>query len=436
MANGQMAMNYETTIQQDPDAPEISGAQEERHARRRKRIIIISLIGLVLLLGLLAYFLTGGEKAATGDTAAEAAAGGGEQAPVVTVVAPGSDTVVSAINATGTVAARFDTPVSVVGEGGRVTRVYVDAGDWVRQGQVLASVDRSVQNQQVAGLEAQISVAQANLELAESQLARALQLVDRGFISQADVERLTAERDGARAQLRVARASVNEAQARNARLSVVAPASGIILERMVQPGQTVTQGSGTLFRLATGGQMELQALLSESDLAQLSVGVPAEVTPVGTGETLNGQIWQIAPTIDPQSRQGIARIALDYNRALRPGGFANATIRAGAVSAPVLPESAVQSDDKGNYVYIVGKDNKVERRSVQIGTVSAQGLTIANGLNGTELVVLYAAGFLNPGETVQPRRQSASSSRGGANAKAATPPAAKAPGTPAAKAEQ
>ena len=421
-----MAMNYESTITHDVEAPGIAGAQEERRSRRRKRLVIAAIIGVVLLLGLLGYFLSGGQKAGAGDTPAEAAAGGGEQAPVVTVVAPGSNTVVNAINASGTVAARYDTPVGVVGEGGRVVKVYVNAGDWVKQGQVLASIDRSVQNQQVAGLQAQISVAQANLDLAKSQLGRALQLVDRGFISQADVDRLTAERDQAQAQLQVARASVNEAQARNARLSVVAPTSGIILERTVEPGQTVTQGSGNLFRMAAGGQMEMQALLSESDLSNLTVGVPAQVTPVGTSEPLNGKIWQVAPTIDPQTRQGIARIALSYDKALRPGGFANATIRAGAVSAPVLPESAVQSDDAGNFVYIVGDGNKVVRRSVTIGTVSSQGLTIAKGLNGTELVVLYAAGFLNPGETVQPRRQSSASARGNADAAPPEAPATKA----------
>ena len=398
-------MNYESTITNDISSPGVTGAQDERIARRRKRVIIAVIIVAVLLIGILGYVLTGGKKSAADAAPGAAAAGGGEQAPVVTVVAPGSDTVVDAITAGGTIAARFDTPVGVVGEGGRVTAVYVDAGDWVKRGQVLASIDRSVQNQQVAGLQAQISVAQASLELAQSQLSRALQLVDRGFISQADVDRLTAERDQAQAQLRVARASVNEAQARNARLSVVAPASGIILERTVQPGQTVTQGSGNLFRMAAGGQMEMQALLSETDLANLSVGVPAEVTPVGTTDTLKGRIWQVAPTIDPQSRQGIARIALSYDKSLRPGGFANATIRAGAVSAPVLPESAVQSDDKGNYVLIVGANNKVERRGVTIGSVTSAGLTITGGLNGTEMVVLYAAGFLNPGETVQPRRQ-------------------------------
>ncbi len=396
-------MNYETTIDKDLSGTGLSVVEDERRARRRKRIIIAALFAIVIAIGLAAYFLTGGEKAATAEAADGAASDA--QAPVVTVVAPGSNTVVSTINAAGTVAARFDTPVSVVGEGGRVTQVYVNAGDWVKQGQVLASIDRSVQNQQVSGLQAQISVAKANVELAQSQLTRALRLVDRGFISEADVDRLTAERDRATAQLRVASAAVNEAQARNARLSVVAPTSGIILERMVQPGQTVTQGSGSLFRIAAGGQMELQALLSEGDLARVSIGVPAQVSPVGTAQALTGQVWQIAPTIDPQSRQGIARIALSYDRALRPGGFANATIRAGAVSAPVLPESAVQSDAKGNYVYVIGAGNKAVRRNVEIGAVTDAGLTIVRGLSGSELVVVYAGGFLNPGEVVQPRRQ-------------------------------
>ena len=101
------------------------------------------------------------------------------------------------INATGTLAARREIPVGVVGEGGAVSRVFVDAGDWVKQGQVLVSVDRSVQVQQAAALEAQIGVARADAQLAQNELDRALQLVERGFISKADVDRKTATRDSA-----------------------------------------------------------------------------------------------------------------------------------------------------------------------------------------------------------------------------------------------
>jgi HlyD family secretion protein len=151
--------------------------------------------------------------------------------------------------------------------------------------------------------------------------------------------------------------------------------------------------------------MELQAQLGEADLATISEGVSATVTPVGDSRQFNGQIWQVSPVIDPQTRQGIARIALPFDRALRPGGFASVEIKAGAVTAPILPESAVQNDRDGSFVYIVGKNNKVERRVVKVGSVTANGLTIAEGLDGTERVVLFAGGFLNPGETVNPKNQ-------------------------------
>ena len=111
--------------------------------------------------------------------------------------------------------------------------------------------------------------------------------------------------------------------------------------------------------------------------------------------------------IDPQSRQGVVRIAVPYTPALRPGGFAEAQITAGTTTAPLLPQSAVLSDDKGNYVYIVNGKNEVERRDIKIGTVNDSGVTIASGLSGNEAVVLSAGPFLNPGQKVNPKREAA-----------------------------
>jgi HlyD family secretion protein len=385
-------MNYETTLTPAHDAlnPEQSGG-------RRTRLWVIIALALALIIGAAAYYILGnaGKPVAAG-------ADKQSQAQTVTVVAPGSETVVRSINATGTLAARREIPVGVVGEGGQVARVFVDAGSWVEQGQVLASIERSVQVQQVGGAEAQINSARADLRLAQSELDRALKLVDRGFISKADVDRKTANRDSANARVAIAVAQLGELRARNARLDIRAPVSGFILERKVEPGQTVSAGSGILFRMAQGGQMELQAQLSEADLAAVSVGVPAAVTPVGTDQVFTGSIWQVSPTIDPQSRQGIARISLPFDRALKPGGFASVEIKAGAMTAPVLPESAVQNDKDGSFVYLVVAGNKVERRAVKTGTVSPKGIPIIEGLNGTERVVLFAGGFLNPGETVTP----------------------------------
>lgn len=404
-------MNYESSFGGDAVTARSEDVYEsdvdDAAKKKRRNIIIAALVILALLIAAGLYFSGGNAETAAGEGAQAGAGGTESQAPAVTVIVPGSGSVERVINATGTLAARREMPVGIAGEGGQVVRVLVQPGDWVKTGQVLAIIDQDVQTQQARSLAAQIKVNEADAVLAQNELDRALQLVDRGFISKADVDRRRATRDGAEARVEIARAQLREAQARNGRLNIRAPEGGLVLERNVEPGQVVGAGTGVLFRLAAGGEMELRAQMGEADLASLSVGVRAEVRPVGAGRTFNGQVWQLLPVINETSRQGIARIALGYDKALRPGGFASAAVVSGSSQSPVLPESAVLSDDKGSYVYVVGKDNKVERRDVTTGTVTPRGIAIASGITGKERVVLYAGGFLNPGETVRPQMQGA-----------------------------
>ncbi|NIJ23437.1 efflux RND transporter periplasmic adaptor subunit [Sphingomonas japonica] len=396
-------MNYETGGIGPGEAIAIEDGREGR-PRRRRWIIVAAILLIVAALAAAAYFFRSGEAEGEAGTAAPGAAApaGGGQIPSVTVAVPGRVTVTKVVSGTGAIAARREMPVGVAGEGGLVTRVLVEPGSWVNSGQVLATVDRSVQAQTAASLAASVRVAQADADLAQAQLERANQLVDRGFISRADIDQRTATRDAAVARVRVAQAQLQEAQARNGRLDIRAPAAGLVLTRAVEPGQIVSSGSGVLFRVAMGGQMEMRAQLSESDLARVSVGVPAEIQPVGSEETFSGEVWQVSPVIDPQTRQGIARIAVRYDRALRPGGFASARIQTGATTAPMLPESAVLNDQQGSFVYILDAENKAQRRPVTVGDVSDAGVAIASGITGTERVVLTAGAFLNPGQKVVP----------------------------------
>lgn len=393
-------MNYEAAVTADgPDFPasDLPGMTGEL-ARPGKRGLVISaiLLAIVLAAVVTAYLMSDGDAAAD-------AAGNADQAPLITVVSPGSGTIEGEIATTGTLAARRAMPVGVAGEGGRVLSVPVEAGQWVGAGQVLAVIDRSVQNQQAASADAQVQVARADARLAQANLDRASQLVERGFISKADVDRLTSTRDAAAARVNVAIAQARELRERNARLNIVAPSAGLVLERNVEPGQVVGGGSGTLFLIARDGEMELLANVGEVDLGRLSVGTQAQVVPVGTEKVFTGRIWQVAPVIDRTNRQGTARIALPYSPELRPGGFASATIKTGTITAPILPESALLSDDRGSYVYIVDGRNKIVRRPVKTGLVTAGGIAITEGLTGAEKVVVRAGGFLNAGETVKPR---------------------------------
>jgi multidrug efflux pump subunit AcrA (membrane-fusion protein) len=359
-------MNYESGPIRDEQLALEGGPAP---SRRKRRIAVIA--GLIAVIaGLFVIFGRGGD-----DKPAGAAPGrGAEQAPPVTVIAPGRQTIDRVISANGSLAARREMPVGVAGEGGRVTRVLVEPGQWVRAGQVLATVDRSVQAQTAESLAAQIRVAEADAKLAEAQLNRAQALVANGFVSRADIETRTANRDAAFARVRVARAQLGQQRAATSRLDIRAPAAGLVLTRQVEPGQIVSAGSGVLFRMAQGGEMEMRAALSEGDLAGLRT---------------------------------IARIALPYNVALRPGGFATAAIVGGASTVPQLPETAVQTDRTGNFVYVVGSDDRAVKRPVKTGGVTDQGVLIVEGLNGTERVVVAAGAFLSPGQKVKPLVQGA-----------------------------
>ncbi|HEX7781301.1 MAG TPA: efflux RND transporter periplasmic adaptor subunit [Sphingobium sp.] len=392
-------MNFETQLTGDVAMAEFD---DDVARRRKRRIILVALAAIAVVLIAAAVMVRG-----RGGDAAAAGAANGAVAPVVTVVVPGQSSVQRTVSATGSLAARVEMPVAVVGEGGQVVSVLVQPGDWARAGQTLAVIERSVQSEQIRSLAAQVKVAQADAKLAQAELDRAKALVDRGFISKADIDRKTATRDAADAKVNVAVAQLGEQRARTGRLDIRAPAAGLVLTRTVEPGQVVAAGTGTLFRMAKAGEMEMLAQVSEGDLARLKVGISATVTPVGGARSFVGHVWQISPVVDPQNRQGVARIALKFDPALRPGGFAGVSIVSGSGDAPLLPESAVQSDEKGNYVYVVDAANKAQRRDVTIGQVSSAGVAITSGLTGREKVVVSAGAFLTPGQKVKPELQKA-----------------------------
>jgi RND family efflux transporter MFP subunit len=331
--------------------------------------------------------------------------------PHVTVIVPGQREVASVVAVTGTLAARREMPVGIAGEGGMVSRVLVEAGDQVKAGQVLATVERSVQVEQTNQTSAQVAAARADAAIANSNLERAQALVGRGFISRADLDQKIATRDAAIARVKLAQAQLGEARARLGRLDIRAPTDGLVLTRSIEAGQIVGPTSGALFKIAERSEIELLARLAEQDLARLSVGSTAQVTPIGSDRAFPGHVWQLSPVIDPATRQGIARVALSYDPALRPGGFASTTITSGRALAPVLPESAVLSDDRGNFVYVIDRDSKVVRKDVKTGQVSDQGIAIASGLSGHERVVLSAGAFLSVGDKVVPELKPAPQKR-------------------------
>jgi len=139
-------------------------------------------------------------------------------------------------------------------------------------------------------------------------------------------------------------------------------------------------------------------------------GQPVEVRLTGTSRAYPGRVRLLGAVIDPQTRLGLVRVSLAPDANLRPGAFARAEVTVSNADRIVLPQTAVLSDDKGSYVLIVDAQNKVQRRPVHVSGIIANGVTIADGLNGKEHVVATAGAFLQEGEVVNPVVKSADSS--------------------------
>jgi HlyD family secretion protein len=322
--------------------------------------------------------------------------------PTVSVTSVGVSTVPTTVSIIGTIAARYDMPIGVEGDGGRVAAIYVEAGDHVKQGQVLAHLNNSVLEPQVANLEAALDEARAEAELADAEYHRALEVGASGALSAEETEKRRSSGVTAAAKVKVAAAQLNEAKARLARADIRAPAEGIILTRTVEVGQTAMPGGDPLFRLSKDGEIELRGQVAEQDLPLLKVGQQVDVRLTGTSKVYDGHIRLLGEIIDPATRLGTARVSLTPDPNLRPGAFARAEVTVSNAERTVLPQTAVLNDDKGSYVLIVNAQNKVERRAVRVSGIVQNGVSIAAGVVATEQVIATAGAFLEQGELVKP----------------------------------
>jgi HlyD family secretion protein len=367
--------------------PGDGGSTRSKWTAAAVAVAVLAIVGVILWRG------------HTGDPAATSLSAR-QTVPLVSVISPGVTSVTSTVTFTGTISARYDMPIGIEGDAGRIVGVYVEAGDRVKRGQILAKIDESVWQPQVNRLAASLEQAKAQAALSAAEYRRAAAVESAGALSAEEIEKRRALSVTDAAAVKVAAAMLAEAEARLNRTRVVAPADGVVLTRRAEVGQTASPGGEALFRLASGGEIEMRGQVAEQDMAVLTVGQPALVHLVGSTQPFDGKVRLLGAVIDPQTRLGDIRISLKPNSALRPGAFARGSVSVSKAERPILPQTAVLSDAEGPYVFVVGSDNRVERRDVQVGGTISAGIIITKGLSGDERVVTTAAGFLRRGEQV------------------------------------
>lgn len=349
-------------------------------------------IAIVALLGVRLTQTINAKKAVTNKLAI----------PTVSVTQVGVSTSPTTVEIIGTINARYDMPIGVEGDGGRIDAIYVEAGDHVKRGQLLARLNVSVLTPQVANLAASLEEARAEAELADAEYRRAVAVGASGALSVEETQRRKSTSVTAGAKVKVAAAMLAEAQAKLARAEVRAPSDGIILTRNVEVGQTATPGGEALFRLSENGEVELRGEVAEQDLPLLKLNQEVSVRLTGDSRIYPGQVRLLGAVIDPQTRLGTVRVSLKPDPNLRPGAFARAEVTVSHAERTVLPQTAVLTDDKGSYVLVVTAQNKIERRPVHVSGIAGNGVTIADGVKDKESVVATAGAFLQEGEEVKP----------------------------------
>ncbi|MCX8280304.1 efflux RND transporter periplasmic adaptor subunit [Phyllobacterium sp. 0TCS1.6C] len=352
-------------------------------------------------------------------------------APSINVVAVRRQEMVATLTVTGTVVPRQEVAVGTDVAGLRVLELNADEGDVVKEGDVLARLDKSSLEIQLAQIEAQAaqataSIAQSQAQIVDAEIAvrQALEALDRarslsakGYTSKAEFDNATNAHDSAKAKLNTARHALSAtetqlqlvaAQKRDVLLrlekaDVRAPASGVILSRDALLGAIVSANAGPLFRIGRDSDFELAANVPEVDLPHLRPGMTVAVRVSGMEEPVTGRIRLISPEVAAASRLGPVKISLDRNPNIRPGNFARAVVELARRDNISVPLSSIVYDATDTVVQVV-KNGFIDSRKVALGIRDGQSAEIVSGLEEGEEVVVRAGTFVAHGDRVTPVR--------------------------------
>ncbi len=358
----------------------------------------------LLLTALAAATVSAGFAAFNARAADEKPAAPPKPALTVTVTQPQTANLPLKISANGNIAAWQEASVGTEANGLRLAEVRANVGDVVKKGQVLAVFAADTVMADVAQAKAAVAEAEATLAEAAANAQRARDLQPAGALSGQQINNyLTSERT-AQARLEAVRAAARVQQLRLAQTQVVAPDHGIISARSATVGAVLPAGQ-ELYRLIRQGRLEWRAEVPSSELARVKVGQPATVAATSGAAPVVGKVRMVAPTVDPQTRNGIVYVDLgamgNKSGEVKAGMYARGEFDIGNSNALTLPQTAVVLRDGFSYVLRVGADSKVSQAKVSVGRRVGDRIEITSGLDARALVVAAGGGFLSDGDTVK-----------------------------------
>jgi len=286
--------------------------------------------------------------------------------------------------------------------GGRVIERFVDIGDRVQQGQVLATLDTTQYVAAVRASEAARDAAQARRDQAETTYARLEALLNSGTMTRSAVEDAQAERRSAQAALDAAEADLARARDTQDDTSLLAPASGIVAARMLEVGEIVQPGQ-PVYLVAEDGPRNARFNIYEAALIGVNQEVPIELEVLGASGRYSGRVREIAPTLNPLTGTIAVKLAIEGESENLPlGATVVGHAQARAVQAVILPASALTIAGTAPAVWVISpSDSRLELRPVEVEAFKNEHVIIKGGLSEGERVAIVGPRAMRPGLLVE-----------------------------------
>ena len=371
----------------------------EGDGRNLKRIGIIGVVAAVAIVGAGIAARSHSETQLATWTSTQAV-------PTVTVIHAAASKGTGALVLPGQLAALQSAPI-YARTSGYIRKWYVDIGDSVRQGQVLAVLDAPEVDQQLAAAQADYQTARANQQLAASTATRWKTMLAKDAVSKQETDEKVGDLAAKTAVTNAASANVNRLRYTQCFTRLIAPFSGVVTTRSTNVGTLVTAGSAAstpLFTVSDISRIRIYVKVPQAYSSQVHPGMDVKLTlPEYPGRTFTAQMTRSADAVDTSSGTVLVELqAANGDRALKPGAYAQASFPvAGGGSAVELPASAMIVGQNGTQVAVVGNDGRALLKTVTIAHDLGDRVQISAGLSPSDRVIDSPPDSLQSGDKVQ-----------------------------------
>mgnify|MGYP003461836631 CR=1 FL=1 len=286
--------------------------------------------------------------------------------------------------------------------GGLVTSVRAQEGERVGRGQVLVQLDTTELNARLAQQQAQLDSSTAARDFAQKRLEQSKPLLEKGYISQTEYDRVVNDLAQASAQIRISEAGLILTQKAQRDATVTASTSGIVAARQVNVGDKISTEQ-VLFTIADVSEMELSAPVPAADIGRVRVGLPLALSAQGSSQVLRGRVQRIAPVVENNSRSVPVYVRIPNNGgALKGGMYLQGALQLGAKQALAVPQAATLMLQDGSTQVWVVKNNKLHKGPITVGEVDAAAamVEVLDGLAVGDRVMVSGLDTLLEGQGV------------------------------------